>query len=133
VVFTVVAQECGPLKYQWQRNGQNMLNATNATLVVAGAAWSQACYYQVVVSNDFGTATSTSASLAFVDTKWFGKAWISITGPVGATYHIQARPDLVSGSWTNLADVTLSQGPYIFIDNDSARLKQRFYRVVPVP
>ena len=61
--FTVVASGDPTLLYQWAFNGAPLANATNATLTLTNLQASQAGLYSVVVSNPFGTATSTNAAL----------------------------------------------------------------------
>ncbi|MGH7940647.1 MAG: LamG-like jellyroll fold domain-containing protein, partial [Limisphaerales bacterium] len=61
---TVVAGGSGPLSYQWFTNGVALADQTNASLiwnpVLTGDASSD---YYVIVTNDFGSATSAVASL----------------------------------------------------------------------
>lgn len=52
-----------PLSYQWQFNGANIVGATNAMLILPNAQAANAGSYSLVVSNGFGTATSSSVSL----------------------------------------------------------------------
>jgi hypothetical protein len=52
-----------PLAYQWQLNGSNVSGATNALLTVTNVQPSNAGNYRVVVTNAFGTATSSNALL----------------------------------------------------------------------
>jgi len=50
-----------PLFYQWQLNGNNIPGATNASLNVNAAQYSDAGLYRVIVSNGNGSATSSPA------------------------------------------------------------------------
>jgi uncharacterized repeat protein (TIGR03803 family) len=50
--------------YQWQFNGQNIPNATNATLTLNSVTAANSGGYSVVISNPYGSVTSTTASLA---------------------------------------------------------------------
>ena len=66
--FTVSAAGTATLGYQWQKSTDNTTfavipTATTATYVVASATVAQTGYYRVVVTNQFGTATSASAFL----------------------------------------------------------------------
>ena len=63
VPFSVTASGQGPFSYQWQFQNANLPGATNSTLVLTNVQPSQTGTYSVVVSNVFGTATSTNASL----------------------------------------------------------------------
>jgi hypothetical protein len=69
-VFNVNAVGQQPLSYQWRKNGMALTNSasvtgsTNASLVVSNVTPSAAGSYSVVVSNAFGSITSTGAVLA---------------------------------------------------------------------
>jgi Concanavalin A-like lectin/glucanases superfamily/Immunoglobulin domain/Immunoglobulin I-set domain len=61
--FNVAATGSGTLSYQWQFNGTNLLNATNSVLNIASAKPSNIGQYNVVVTNAYGSATSSIANL----------------------------------------------------------------------
>ena len=61
--FTVVATGTGPLAYQWQFQGVNLPNATNATLVLTNLQLSNAGPYSVVVTDSVGPMASRAATL----------------------------------------------------------------------
>ena len=62
-IFTVSAEGTQPMRYQWQFEGANIPNATNATLALANVTSSQGGDYFVVVTNMAGSATSVLATL----------------------------------------------------------------------
>ncbi|MEI7732630.1 MAG: PQQ-binding-like beta-propeller repeat protein, partial [Verrucomicrobiota bacterium] len=61
--FTASAGGAGPLAYQWLFNGASLLNATNNSYSIPSVALANGGNYQVVVSNAYGTVTSTVATL----------------------------------------------------------------------
>lgn len=63
VTFTVAASGSTPLSYQWQFNGANISGATASSYTIASAKSSNAGNYSAVVSNAFGSATSSTATL----------------------------------------------------------------------
>jgi hypothetical protein len=63
VTFSVSASGGLPLLYQWKFNGQDILNATNSTLVLTNVSSANAGDYTVQVSNAGGNQTSSPASL----------------------------------------------------------------------
>ncbi|HTR43359.1 MAG TPA: choice-of-anchor tandem repeat GloVer-containing protein [Pseudomonadales bacterium] len=69
VTFSVTATGIPPLGYQWYWNGAPLLDAGeisgsgNSTLTLSGVNPDQAGSYYVVVTNSFGSLTSTSAVL----------------------------------------------------------------------
>ena len=68
-VFRVGATGSGALSYQWMKDGTNLANggrisgATTPTLTVSGAQTNDDGAYRAVVSNTYGTATSSVAVL----------------------------------------------------------------------
>jgi hypothetical protein len=77
--FTVLAGGTPPLSYQWRKDGTNILDGTNATLILNAVQKTDQGYYSVVVSSPFGSATSTSA---FLDVNLPPVADASATKPV---------------------------------------------------
>ena len=63
VSFIVAASGSSPLSYQWQLNSAPIAGATASSLVVTNLQDTQAGTYRVVVSNPFGSATSSNAQL----------------------------------------------------------------------
>ena len=55
VAFSVTALGSLPLAYQWSLNGSPLLNATNATLLLANVQPEQSGDYTVIVTNQFGS------------------------------------------------------------------------------
>jgi glucose/arabinose dehydrogenase len=62
--FSVVANGSATLTYQWQKNQTNISGATSSTYTIASTALSDSgAKFRCVVTNSFGTATSTEATL----------------------------------------------------------------------
>jgi len=61
--FSVTAVGDQPFTYQWRYLGTNLPGATANPLVLTGVQTNQAGNYSVVVSNPFGSATSSNALL----------------------------------------------------------------------
>ncbi|MFM2083135.1 MAG: hypothetical protein RL380_1826, partial [Verrucomicrobiota bacterium] len=61
--FTVAATGDAPLAFQWRFNGTNILAATNTTLAFPNVATTNAGNYDAIVSNPYGSVTSTVAAL----------------------------------------------------------------------
>jgi len=58
VTFTVVAYSVAPIRYQWQRNGAPISNATNATYTVVNVKTNDLATFSVTVSDDISSAQS---------------------------------------------------------------------------
>ena len=63
VNFTVIAGGTSPLSYQWKFNGTNLTLATNLTLSLTNLQLNQAGNYSVLITNAYGSATSSNALL----------------------------------------------------------------------
>lgn len=79
--FSVVAEnnDSGTVTYQWQKDGKNIVGATNATLDLTPVQWTDRGAYKCIVKNEVGSVTSSTATLK-VDS-----APIIITEPVNTT------------------------------------------------
>jgi hypothetical protein len=67
VAFGVSLTGLAPFfRYQWQFNGTNLLNATNASYTIPSVVTNNAGNYSVVVTNAAGSATSSNAALTVV-------------------------------------------------------------------
>ena len=64
--FTLAAVSPFPLGYQWFFNSTLIPGATNATLTVSNVQAGDAGNYAVVVTNNYGSVTSSSATLTIV-------------------------------------------------------------------
>src|SRR5258706_1544852 len=61
--FTVSAAGSAPLAYQWRFNGASLPSATTSAVALTGVTTNEAGYYDVIVSNPYGSATSVVATL----------------------------------------------------------------------
>ena len=83
VTFSVAAHGTPTLQYQWRKAGialtdnELVSGATTDTLTISNVQLANADTYDVVVTNDYGTATSNAVSLAVLPT--------ILAQPVGAT------------------------------------------------
>jgi hypothetical protein len=57
---------------------------------------------------------------------------LAISGVTGRTYRVEGRIDSISGSWQVLTNLTLTNGPIIWTDNDATN-GCRLYRAAIVP
>jgi len=63
VTLNVTVVGTPPLSYQWRRNGTALPGATNAMLNLLNVQTNQAGDYQAVITNSFGSVTTTVATL----------------------------------------------------------------------
>ncbi len=106
VTFVTAASGFPPLFYQWRLNGSNISTATNTSYVIVNAQGSHAGQYSVVVTNTYGTATSSNAVL-IVQNALDHFLWSTIPNPqtsgVPFNVAISARDssDTLLTAWTN--------------------------------
>ncbi len=136
--FAVTATGASPLTYQWRWNGLAIEGATNADLFFTGVQPAQAGNYSVVVSNDFGRATSRLALLTVFPHPPLtivpgglgfaaGHFGFAITGHSGQVVLIEASSNLQT--WTPIWTNTIGSGSLPFNDPTSQINASRFYRV----
>jgi hypothetical protein len=142
--FTVEAFGGGPLSYQWRRQGTNLVNGgnisgvTTTNLLIANVQPADAAGYSVVVTNAWGSITSSVAQLTVVSPGRFtrlsysadtGFSFIFREATVGQPYRIQFSPSLAEGTWTDWMSFTYT-GPAVFTDMGALEAQRRFYRAV---
>src|SRR5262249_32962702 len=57
--FSISASGDAPLSYQWRQNGLNITDATNSSLSLSPVSLAQAGNYDVIVTNNSGSVTSS--------------------------------------------------------------------------
>jgi uncharacterized repeat protein (TIGR01451 family) len=82
VYLSVGAIGSQPLSYQWSLNGTAISGATNASLVLTKVQMNQAGTYAVVITNAYGSATSSNATL-LVNFPPAGVTVVSASGTAG--------------------------------------------------
>jgi uncharacterized repeat protein (TIGR03803 family) len=152
--FSVTAIGTAPLICQWLRNGATLADggqpsgatisgATTTYLTIANVQMSDAGDYTVVVTNAYGSVTSSMAALTVqlptpivltadsnssFSSTGFG---FNLSGMAGQTVVIEASTSLTS--WTPLLTNSLVTGYFYFHDPVSTNLAQRFYRARLAP
>lgn len=72
VSFAATASGTEPLRYQWQKNGINLIDSgpvsgsTTTNLTIANAQTNDAGSYQLIVTNDYGSVTGAVAVLSIL-------------------------------------------------------------------
>jgi hypothetical protein len=77
--FTVAATGSGTLSYQWRKGGTNITGATAATYTITGLVAGDAANYDVIVTGNCGSVTSTAVALTV------NPATVITTQPVAQT------------------------------------------------
>jgi hypothetical protein len=144
--FTILTTGTPPLIVRWRKDGTNLSNggrisgAASNVLSIANVQINDAGAYSVLVTNAYGTATSSNAVLTvsvgplrFVP----GSARISdgqfsfvLQSQPGLSVEIQASTNLVD--WATVATLTNSNGTIPFT-TPTAAFPRRFYRAHQLP
>jgi hypothetical protein len=132
--FAVVATGDPPLIYRWRRNGTNVANATNSTLVITNAQLFTNGTFTVVVTNSALAVTSNPAVLTVVARPGLSLPRVltnktfqlRISGTTGSVLRIEHSTNLTS--WLLLSNFTMLSNPVTFTDPGATNLPKRFYR-----
>jgi alpha-tubulin suppressor-like RCC1 family protein len=109
--FSVTAIKNGPFSYQWQFNGSNLPDQTNATLLLSPIVTNNAGIYSVLVANPYGSIQSSNATLT-VYTPFFDSqpADASVYGGDSASFNVTAYGYQLNYQWqlngTNVSGAT---------------------------
>lgn len=115
VLFSVTATGTVPLSYQWYFNTNTLLpSGTNALLTLSNLSTNDAGKYRVHVSNNFGSDTSTDATLvvtpvptALPDTNMVG--WAAFAGVTGGA----GGPEVTASDYASFRAYCRQAGPLI--------------------
>jgi hypothetical protein len=145
--FTVEAAGTPPLIFQWQFNGTNLADnaritgSLSNTLTISNVISGDACSYDVLITNAYGSITSTPATLSVL-----GVPVSFATGPGGIQYSngllylqltgltgqgpvvVQASTNLAQ--WTPIFTNPAGLGTADFIDPSAGNYPFRFYRAL---
>jgi subtilisin family serine protease len=136
--FSVIATGPGtpaPIRYQWQRNGTNIPNATANNVTLTSVQAPDAGNVSVVVSNAIGQPATFTAFLQVVGPPSLTQAArlpdgtfrTILTGLVsGQQYVVEVSTNLVN--WDPRPPLTASGTSMPFIDTTAPQSPQRFYR-----
>jgi hypothetical protein len=144
VGLSVTATGAAPMGYQWQKDTANLSNggaisgATTNALSIAPAATTNSGNYQVIVTNNTGSVTSSVAAVSVVPVPQFGLSFVSTNATInaaggvpGSNYVVQVSTNIANSSgWVPITtNVVPPNGIISFTDTNSSGSGQRFYRV----
>lgn len=133
--FYVAANGTLPFTYQWQFNGTNIDNGTNAWLTMPKVQLQNTGDYTVKVSNAFDEEISHVARLEVSSTQMQpqlgidSRFWITIQGQPGQTYAIEHTEALTTG-WERLTTITLHSSTQWLGNLGRTNGAHGFYRAV---
>jgi len=146
--FSVAATGTAPLSYQWRKDGNNLIGATNPTLSFTATNRSFMGAYSVLVTNLSGSVTSSPAGLRVMvpqrllpperqsDGRFNLRFGDYDGGLAGASdlsaFEVYATTNLLNtNSWVLLTNVvSIVNGQVQIEDKDTQGLPRRFYRII---
>ena len=129
VTFNVGVTGSLPLTYQWRRNSENLANGGTiagvgtATLILAGVSGDDAGGYDAVVTNTYGSATSTMATLTVDEVAPTATIVYSSTTPTNTDVTATLQPSetvTVTNNSGALTYVFAANGEFTFEFRDAA-------------
>jgi exopolysaccharide biosynthesis protein len=100
VTFSVNVAGTPPLAYAWRLNGNDLPGATAASYTITNANNTLAGAYSVLITNGFGSALSSNATLAVVPLRAFGD---NTFGQVSLPPNLSNLVAIAAGGWHSLA------------------------------
>lgn len=125
-----------PVRYQWRKENLLIVVATNSFLTLSNVTWSHAGNYDVVASDDYGSTTSTVATITVLVPALAAtlgppsytannQFQFTVTGATGSNYIVQASTNLATGNWLSLLT---NPAPFTFVETNVPSFTKRFYR-----
>ena len=102
--FTVTSSGTAPLSYQWYFTGNTVNGATDSAFTIPSVQFSDAGDYFVVVTNDYGAATSSVATLTVVPTN------VCAAPPAGLVGWWRGESNALDQVGTNNGNLTTGAG-----------------------
>jgi sugar lactone lactonase YvrE len=134
--FSVTAAGTGPLAYQWYFTNTTVDGGTNSFLQINNASSGQIGNYFCVVTNIYGSVTSSVVALnvqllpiTAVFTASNGVCNFTWGAVSNLTYQLQYNLDLTSTNWIDLGSPVTATSNSISIPDATGPDAQRFYRV----
>lgn len=148
VLLSVSVTGSTPFSYQWQKDGQAITGATNSTLNLTNLVRSSGGIFSVFITNQFGTATSSSATVRVLVRQQFAQAPVRLGNgqmrlvfgdPVSSVltvneltnFFVEATTNVLSTNWVRYTNgFSIVGGMVQFDDPDAPGSPRRFYRVI---
>ena len=118
--FSVEAAGDGPLSFQWQANGTNLVEggtvsgSATATLALASVTAANTGTYSVIVSNALDVLSSPSAVLTVLPVNPPGTSLTSLRSFSGGTTPFNPHAGVIQGTDGNLYGTTLNGGSGVY-------------------
>jgi len=135
--FSVLVSGIPSFAYQWEHDGTPLAGATKSSLTLQSVRANDAGAYRVVVTNDYGSVTSSAAQLTVTPGavppqltvgRLANNLTITFSAQAGRTYRLLSSTNLTVWSAVDTNSAVLA-GPVQFVQPITA-LPRSFYRVI---
>jgi hypothetical protein len=134
VTLSSAAAGTGPVRYQWRFEGNNILNATNATYTMSNISTSQHGIYSVMAIDDISTAVSSNAFVFILIRPGIIVAPLPQTVLEGSTVTFSClatgSPPLFYRWISNNAGFVVTTTPFLVLTNVPVRVPPTLFRVI---
>jgi hypothetical protein len=134
--FNVVCAGAGPFSYQWAFGSSNIVNATDAALVVPSVSVANAGDYIVVITNAYGSVTSAPATLQVqvpprIQLQQSGRTLqLTAAGIPGDIYWVRTATDLTPPvAWQTVASALVPSNGMVQFTDANLSVPKKFYRL----
>jgi hypothetical protein len=128
------------LSFQWLKNAAAIFQATNPTVVLPAVTPLDGGPYSLVVSNNYGSLTSSVANLSVVAPLTInslrvsnGVASVSWNAVAGNNYSLQNKGAIGQTNWNQSGPILQATGNNATASESVISSTQRFYRVFLLP
>jgi sugar lactone lactonase YvrE len=137
--FTVTAAGTAPLQFQWWFNNAPTPGPNAATYILPNVQPTDAGPYSVIITNNWGSVTSSLATLSVILAGQFdsitqlvdGSIQLSMLGTPYTNYVLQFSSNLVN--WADLLTLSGPNGVFQYNDPSASTNSEGFYRLHLVP
>ncbi len=144
VTFMAAADGFAPLAWQWYFNGNAIGGATATNYTVSGATPGNVGSYTLVVTNLYGSVTSSVASLAVstlpvgtlqIDHRFLqpGELRLTFAGIAGWHYTLEHAHNLLPADWVAQSTNPADGGGMLMFTNSPDLTTNHFWRIRSVP
>ncbi|MDB6056699.1 MAG: hypothetical protein JWO95_543, partial [Verrucomicrobiales bacterium] len=138
VSFNAIATGTATLAYQWYLNGNTVIGgAVSSSLQFSNVSTAQMGSYSVIVSNQYGTASSVPATLTVLPTPVIATQFsgdtlqVNATGVAGDPYWLQTTASLDAPiAWVTIVTNTADANGFVQFTNGITGGTNQFYRIL---
>lgn len=133
--FAVVVTGTSPLAYQWRKDNSPLAGQTNSIATLSNLTSGSAGSIVVVVTNLFGSITSTPVNLLIATPPTITNSLLGpnlhfqFSGETGVTYRVESSPTADFAAWTTVTNFTPLLDGFVTLTNSPPPATNTFFRL----